>query len=100
MKLSEEEIGIIRRCLCAKMMDLSVLINGTEEEDKNSLELEFNKVARIYFRLCRLEVTGGFCRILIDNNFGKRKCPFYKTKWQISQEEKKAAEKFLGEEGN
>lgn len=42
----------------------------------------------------------GFCRILIDNNFGERKCPFYKTKWQISQEEKKAAEKFLGEEGN
>lgn len=58
MKLSEEEIGIIRRCLCAKMMDLSVLIKVTEE-DKKSLELEFNKVARIYFRLCRLEVTGG-----------------------------------------
>lgn len=29
----------------------------------------------------------GHCVILIDNNFGERKCPFFKTRKQVAEEE-------------
>lgn len=32
---------------------------------------------------------GDKCRVLVDNNFGGRKCPFFKTREQIDREEHK-----------
>lgn len=32
---------------------------------------------------------GGKCRALIDNDFGDRPCPFFKTRAQIAREEQR-----------
>lgn len=32
---------------------------------------------------------GGKCRVLVDNNFGGKPCPFFKTKEQLAIEERK-----------
>ena len=38
----------------------------------------------------------GQCTVLVDNNFGTRKCPFFKTKEQVANEEE-AYEKRLAD---
>lgn len=35
----------------------------------------------------------GKCRALIDNDFGNKPCPFFKTRAQLAREERRRAER-------
>lgn len=52
------------------------------------------------FPVCAVEKCaaweGGYCTALTDNNFGVRKCPFFKTREQVAKE-KEYCEKRLDE---